>query len=738
MKYASVIIDIVHEKLDQTFQYRIPAHMQQENLIGASVLVPFGNKNRTMHGFVIDVSDTPEFEESRLKDLIDIDKGKTSLESRFIQLAYWIRETYGSTMIQALKVVLPVKNKVKGIEKKQIALKIEQSQTVDKIEQYKKKHAKAKVRLLQALLQQPCLPMETVTKTLAIGASTLQAMIEEGVIEKRAEQIYRNPVSNQQEFKKIELNACQQSVVDEIMSDFGRQIYQTYLLYGVTGSGKTEVYVELIDQALALGKQAIVLIPEIALTYQTVGRFTRRFANQVSVLHSKLSNGERYDQMQRARSGQIRIMIGPRSALFTPFTNLGLIIIDEEHEQSYKSEQTPKYHARETAIEYARLCGASVVLASATPSVESYCRAQAGEYKLLSLPKRALGSAMAKVQITDMRKELKEGNRSIFSRSLKELMFDRLKKKQQIMLFLNRRGYAGFVSCRSCGAVIKCPHCDVALSLHADKTLVCHYCGYVHAPIRACPVCASVYIGGFKAGTQQIESLVKKEFPNARALRMDTDTTRGKHGHEQIVKAFANQEADILIGTQMIVKGHDFPNVTLVGVLAADLSLNGGGYTGSERTFQLLTQAAGRAGRGSLPGEVVIQTYSPEHYSIVCAANQDYEAFYQEEIAFRKLLCYPPAGRMLEILISSISEEKAVYTAGILKNCILALNQQKLQVIGPAAASVAKVKDRYRQLLYLKAGEEDILIKIRKYIEVILKRQTSEFHECVQVQFDYL
>lgn len=737
MKYANVIIDIVHEKLDQTFQYKIPKHLQHENLIGAQVIVPFGNGNRTINGYVIETSNTLEFDESRLKELIDIDRSKNQLESQLIQLAHWMRETYGSTMIQALKVALPVKKKVKNAEEKQIILKLEKTQAEETLRQYQKKNAKAKARLLHKLLEQSCLPMESVTKTLRIGSATLQAMLKEGVIEKQSNMIFRNPVSEQQAFEKIQLNESQQAVVNQIMSDFRQRIHKTYLLHGVTGSGKTEVYVELIEQTLALGKEAIVLIPEIALTYQTVGRFTRRFANRVSVLHSRLSNGERYDQMQRARLSQIQIMIGPRSALFTPFSNLGLIIIDEEHEQSYKSEQTPKYHARETAIERARLCGASVVLGSATPSIEASYRAQNGQYQRLELTKRAVGSQMAIVHVEDMRQELKAGNRSIFSRHLKELMSDRLQKKQQMMLFLNRRGYAGFVSCRSCGTVLKCPHCDVALSLHLDKTLVCHYCGYVHQPVKSCPVCGSGYIGGFKAGTQQIEALVKKEFPGARLLRMDTDTTKGKHGHEQIVKAFANQEADILIGTQMIVKGHDFPNVTLVGALAADLSLNSGGYAGSERTFQLLTQAAGRAGRGALLGEVVIQTYAPEHYAIVCAAMQNYEAFYQKEIKFRELLHYPPVGKLLEIFISSESEEKAIYTADILKNCIVALNQPQVQVIGPAAATVSKVKDRYRQLLYLKSEQEDLLIKIRKYIEIILKRQTPVFHEQVQVQFDY-
>ena len=368
---------------------------------------------------------------------------------------------------------------------------------------------------------------------------------------------------------------------------------------------------ELISRVIGQGRQAIVLIPEIALTYQTVMRFYNRFGDRVSIMNSRLSAGERFDQFERAKKGEIDVMIGPRSALFTPFSNLGLIIIDEEHEAAYKSEQVPRYHARETAIQRAKMAQASVVLGSATPSIESYYKAKNGEYVLLRLQKRVQQKPLAECYTVDLREELKEGNRSILSRKLQELMEERLEKKQQTMLFINRRGLAGFVSCRACGHVIKCPHCDVSLSQHTGGRMVCHYCGYEEPEPKVCPSCGSKYISGFKAGTQKIEEIVKKRFPKARTLRMDTDTTRNKDSYEEILSAFANQEADILVGTQMIVKGHDFPNVTLVGVLAADMSLYRNDFHGAERTFQLLTQAAGRAGRGKETGEVVIQTYTP-------------------------------------------------------------------------------------------------------------------------------
>ena len=436
-------------------------------------------------------------------------------------------------------------------------------------------------------------------------------------------------------------------------------------------------------------------------------------------------------------------MIGPRSALFTPFLNLGLIIIDEEHEGSYKSETLPKYHARETAIARAKMAGASVVLGSATPSIDSYYKAKQGEYQLIEMSRRVEEKPLPRCEIIDLREELKQGNRSILSGRLNELILDRLSKKQQILLFINRRGFSGFVSCRSCGHVMKCPHCDVSLSLHktpgsssgVSEKLVCHYCGREEEKPAVCPVCGSGYIGGFKAGTQMIEKAVADLYPNARILRMDFDTTRGKDGYEQILSAFSNREADILIGTQMIVKGHDFKGVTLVGILAADLSMHAGDYRAAERTFQLLTQAAGRAGRGGLPGEVVIQTYQPEHYSIQTAKTQDYRAFYREEIAARKLMHYPPASNMLLMLLASRQEEKASWAASYLAALIAKANISGLRMIGPAGAAVGKVNDIYRKVLYLKHSDYGQLVKLKDRLELFLKDR--EDMKQIHVSFDF-
>jgi primosomal protein N' (replication factor Y) len=440
--------------------------------------------------------------------------------------------------------------------------------------------------------------------------------------------------------------------------------------------------------------------------------------------------------MMRAKAGEIDVMIGPRSALFTPFPNLGLIVMDEEHEPSYKSEQVPAYHARESAVHRAELEGASVVLGSATPSMEAYYRACRGDYTLLRLSKRATGGCLPAVYVEDMREEMKKGNSSMFSDRLRMLMEDRLQKQEQILLFLNRRGYAGFVCCRSCGYVVKCPHCDVALSEHNGGKLVCHYCGYETGRLDRCPSCGTKHIGGFRAGTQQIEQAVQRQFPNARVLRMDADTTRGKEGHDRILSAFAQKQADILIGTQMIVKGHDFPDVTLVGILAADLSLYQSDFRAGERTFELLTQAAGRAGRGQKQGEVVIQTYQPDHYSIQTAAAQDYESFYEQEIQYRDWMGYPPAEHMAAVRLECEDEALLDQASGYLAEFARKTGESReVQVIGPASPFVGKVRDIYRRVIYLKHPNERILTvlkdRMEKYIEV-----NAGFAR-VRVQFDF-
>ena len=435
--------------------------------------------------------------------------------------------------------------------------------------------------------------------------------------------------------------------------------------------------------------------------------------------------------------GEIDVIIGPRSALFTPFADLGVIVIDEEHEGSYKNESMPKYHAREVAQELARIKNACVVLGSATPSLESYYKAQRGEYRLYTLSQRLTGGTLPSVEIADLRQELRNGNRSILSERLQELVQDRLSKGEQAILFLNRRGVAGFVSCRSCGEVIKCPHCDISLSLHRNGRLVCHYCGYERPGVKECPSCGSPYISGFRAGTEQIEEHLKIRYPGARVLRLDADTTARKGSYDRILSSFANREADILVGTQMIVKGHDFPGVTLVGILLADLSLYAGDYRAAERTFQLLTQAAGRAGRGDVPGNVVIQTYQPENYAVQYASEQDYEGFYNEEMRYRSLLLYPPAAHMLCVQLQSENEDAAEGLAGTLRELFVRDDPEAL-VIGPAKGSLTKIRDQYRYVIYIKDVNYDKLIRCKDRAEAFIAYLIRIGKDPqVQVQFDF-
>ena len=734
--YADVIIDISHEKLDKVFQYRIPDGMLAHLRAGMQVRVPFGGGNRLRTGYVTDITDHTDYDPAKIKEIAQIMEESVPIESQLIALAAWMRRNYGGTMNQALKTVIPVKTKERLQQKRTVVLAVtDRAQAADMLMQMHKKHHTARARLLEALLDNPAIDYGIVLHKLNVTAAVLRAMEEQNIIRIECEDRYRNPVAHlEQKGYRLTLNEEQQAVVDAVDAEFQARQYGNYLIQGVTGSGKTEVYMELIARAAAAGRASIVLIPEIALTFQTVMRFYNRFGDRVSILHSRLSQGERYDQFLRAKNGELDVMIGPRSALFTPFSNLGYIIIDEEHETSYKSETVPRYHARETAFARARMAGASVVLGSATPSLESSYYAQQGRVRRFYLTNRAKAdSALATCQIVDLREELRSGNRSILSRTLQQLMEERLARKEPIMLFLNRRGMAGFVSCRACGEVVKCPHCDVSLSLHNDGRLKCHYCGYEMRQVSVCPSCGSKYIGAFRAGTQKIEEIVKERFPAARVLRMDYDTTRTKDSYEKILSAFANEEADILIGTQMIVKGHDFPKVTLVGVLAADLSLHSSDYRAAERTFQLLTQAAGRAGRGTRPGEAVIQTYQPDHYAVQTAQAQDYEQFYEQELAYRELMCYPPVWNLLLVAVTSPSELQADDCSAAIGTWLRSQGMD-MQVIGPTEAAIARVNDIYRRVIYIKSEDYEVLIRAKEGIEQLLAEHTWRQ---TGVQFDF-
>ena len=738
--YADVIVDISHKNIDRPFCYRIPPESEGQITIGTKVRIPFGKGNTERCGYVVALSDVPsdEIPEDRIKDLLGVAERSVSAEENLIELAAFIRERYGSTMITALKTVLPVKKEIKKKEEKMIVSAVPVLTIEQGIMEAERKKQRAKVRLLRELLNNEKISYTLVTGKLNVSSPTVKSLEKDGFITIEVNTGSTLPFSfrNGKE-EKPELSAEQNVIIDEINKDRVAGIAGQYYIHGITGSGKTEVYMRLIEDCLKDGKQAILLIPEISLTYQNLQRFYKRFGEKVAVMHSKLTDGEKFEQFTKAREGAVSIMIGPRSALFTPFTNLGMIIIDEEHESSYKSETTPKYHAREVALKLGEIAHATVVMGSATPSLESYYRIQNGEIKVFKLTKRLTGGTLPDVHIVDMKEELAAGNKSVFSRKLKSLMEDRLEKGEQMMLFLNRRGYCGSILCRECGEVVKCPHCDISLSEHRGGVLMCHYCGYTTDPVRICPKCGSNKIAGFRAGTEQIEESIHKIFPQAVVLRMDADTTKKSEDYENILSRFAAGEADILLGTQMIVKGHDFKGVTLMGILLADMSLSSNDYRAAERTFQLLTQAAGRAGRGDVPGETVIQTYQPDHYAITYAAAQDYDGFYEEEIAYREFMDYPPAGHMLCVQFFGPDWTRlsrlSVGMTNEVKEKLPAFAEANVKQIGPGKAALGKKQDIYRQVVYYKNASVEPLIAIKDYME---KRMTEISVIKEQIQFD--
>lgn len=750
--YAQIIIDISHGRLDRPFTYRIPEALQNNLCLGSLVVVPFGKGDTKRKGYVIGFSNSCEYPDGRLKEIESIASGGTDVTGdNAVRLALWMKQRYGSTMAVALRTVLTSRKQAKPCEHRSIHLLLSKDDAEKKRHEFAMKHQVARERLLRELMEAPDQPYSLIIQKLHVTAPVIAALKKQGILEVRTETFLRNPVSiEKREEAGVLLSTEQRAISEGVLRDFealqeGKNIPRVSLIHGITGSGKTEVYIAIIEEIVKRGRQAIMLIPEISLTYQTLMRFYRHFGDRVSVMNSTLSESEKSDQFERARRGEIDVIIGPRSALFTPFPRIGAIIMDEEHESSYKNESMPKYHTREVAEKIASMQNGVVVLGSATPSLESYYQAKEGKYRLYELSRRLTGGTLPSVEITDLREELRAGNHSILSRRLSELVSDRLAKGQQTMLFLNRRGFSGFVSCRSCGFVPKCPHCSVSLSLHRGGRLLCHYCGYEEPMPDKCPECGSPYISGFHAGTEQAESFLSGQFPKARILRMDADTTRTKGSYEKILSSFANEEADILIGTQMIVKGHDFPNVTLVGILLADQSLNASDYRSAERTFQLLTQAAGRAGRGKYPGDVVIQTYEPEHYSIVHAAHQNYEEFYREEMVYRKLLRYPPAEHLLAIQIISRSEEHASLfahkTRALLEQLTATVrekNPDRLLFIGPAPAVLEKLRDEYRYVIYVKSPDYDTLIVCKDGVEAAAERAAKASREMdTMFQFDF-
>jgi primosomal protein N' (replication factor Y) len=580
--------------------------------------------------------------------------------------------------------------------------------------------------VLEMLMEAKSLPVADIRLRLGISLSPIMSLTKKGLIRLEKLETRRNVLPNTplRQLPKFELTAEQQAAIAAIKTSLDEENPLPTLIQGVTGSGKTEIYMSIIEEVISKGKQAIMLVPEISLTPQAVDVFISRFGDKVTATHSRMSLGERYDQWKRARDGQIDVIIGPRSAIFTPFANLGAIIIDEEHENTYKSETTPKYDTGAVALKLSALTGCVVIMGSATPNVATYHQAGRDQMRLVTLKSR-VNNRPAVIEVADMRKELTEGNKSIFSTTLYAAIGQNLAGGQQSILFLNRRGHSTFVSCRTCGHVLGCTNCNVNYTYHKyNHRLLCHYCAATAKMPENCPTCGSIYIKHFGVGTQKIEEYLSQEFPSARVLRMDLDTTTGKNSHSRIIHAFADRQADILVGTQMIAKGHNFPGVSLVGIVAADMALNNGDYRGAETAYQLITQVSGRAERGHEPGRVIIQTYNPDHYSINYAQTGDYAAFYAHEIEIRRQMNYPPFSHIFMLLFTGTRERRVVHALHRLGDIMRNANRKGLcEILGPAPAIISKMRQNYRWKILVKCRDEEIIRKFVRHCLDKLKEQ---------------
>ena len=723
--YAEVIINSEALEIDRPFTYKVPEEFNNEIKIGQIVKVPFGKGNKTSEGFILNLKNDDNIK-FKTKNIAAILVKDPVIDEDDINLIEFLREKTLCKYIDAFRLLIPVgiMKGAKAKKKKVIVLKNEDLSNIKNPDGYKKiieffKTNSGKYTKSELINEH------------SISQYKLNKLIENEVLSIEEESVFRynDRVYNKDSAKTLTIE--QENIIREYINSDDKM----FLLKGVTGSGKTEVYMKLVERVLLEGKSAIILVPEIALTPQMIERFKGRFGVNVALFHSKLSDGERFDEWFRVKEGKAKVIVGARSAIFLPAKNLGLIIIDEEHENTYKSEQNPKYQTKEVAEYLSELKGCKVILGSATPSIETYYRALTGEMKLLELNSRIDNKPMPPMKVIDMRNELKGGNKSLFSRELFIAIQERLKRKEQIILFLNRRGFSTFVSCRSCGYVFKCDECDISMTYHKNGLLICHYCGKTKREPRECPKCHSKYVKFFGAGTQRVEEEVKKYFNNVRILRMDVDTTRDKHSYERIYNTFKNGEADILIGTQMVSKGLDFKNVTLVGILAADMSINIPDYRAAERTFQIITQVAGRAGRGDKQGEVLIQTYTPQHYSLQYAVNYDYEGFYEKEFTVRAMMKYPPFGKLLlingtskkEELLKNFMHKITMMIKPLVESCL------DIEILGPIPCMISKVKENYRWQIVIK-GEFDSYFS--KNIKEILYDENKNVYNDIRISMD--
>lgn len=771
---AKVLVDVPAKQVDKTFDYIVPFYLEDIIEIGQRVTIPFGP--RFIMGYVLELSNNTDHQ--KLKEITDVIDIVPSLTKELIELGKIISISNTSPLVSIYHAMLP--RALKGKYQKKLKVKdsgllpldlalhfnkygecILDKKMAPYLKEIKSQINDQNIEVIQIIKQannirtikklyliDDSIPVrgtkqkeiieymriheeaykKNVLEDTQSSSSTIKSLIDKGILKEEEKEVYREVESLYGEVDKtIILNDDQQKVYNQIKQSLNKE--ETFLLHGVTGSGKTEIYLNIIEDVLQTGKEAIMLVPEISLTPMMVSRFKGRFGDQVALLHSGLSIGERFDEWRKIRKKEVKVCVGARSAIFAPFENLGVLIIDEEHTDSYKQEISPRYHALDVAHIRSKTYQIPLILGSATPSIDSYYKALHKEYTLLEMKKRAKESKLPPVYIEDMRFEFKGGNRSIFSTRLEELIIDRLEKKEQVILLLNRRGHSTFVMCRSCGEVIMCPNCDISLTYHErDNSLHCHYCGHKQHNPKTCPNCDSPHIRYMGIGTERVEEYIKKTFPNAHVIRMDRDTTSYKNAHEKLLYDFETK-GDILLGTQMIAKGLDFPNVTLVGVLAADMSLNLPDYKSIEKTFQLLTQVSGRAGRHDKEGEVVIQTYNPDHYSILYAKDHDYQSFYETEIKIREISGYTPISKMVQIII----QDKDVRTL-LKEGTKLKLKLQKhligeYIILGPVLPKIARINNVYRAQIIIK-------YKSIKNIDEILKDVYNEYSEILQIAID--
>ena len=794
MSVAKVIVDVPAQQTNKPFDYKIPTRLQHVLKQGMRVIVPFGP--RKVQGFVIDIVSESEF--PKLREIIEPMDIQPILNKELLQLSDWLTEQTLCYKISAFQVMLPPALKAKyekklrikdrqmlhalppslqhyfakqdtinwedvlksgelphfqkqvedgilevlyivkeRVKKKQIKIIAPSIDMLEKKAELSKRNTK-QIMVIDYFISNPKpIERQKILSLLGISSSVIKSFVDKGILYESMQEVYRDPYQDRifEQTEPLQLTEEQSVAIGPILQTIEEKRHDVFLLYGITGSGKTEVYMQSIQKVLEEGREGIVLVPEISLTPQMVNRFKGRFGDEVAVLHSGLSIGEKYDEWRKIQRKEVRVAVGARSAIFAPFENLGIIIIDEEHETSYKQEDNPRYHARDVAIERARTHNCSVILGSATPSLETFARAKKGVYQLLTLSKRMNDQSLPTVDIVDMREELREGNRTMFSRVLYDKLQDRLMKKEQTVLFLNKRGHSSFVMCRDCGYVIQCPNCDISLTYHRyQQQMKCHYCGYEAVVPTICPECTSEHIRYFGTGTQKVEEELGKIFPEARVIRMDVDTTSRKGSHEKLLTAFQEGKADILLGTQMIAKGLDFPNITLVGVLSADTMLHLPDFRSSEKTFQLLTQVSGRAGRHELAGEVVIQTYSPEHYSIELASQQDFDQFYQKEMMIRKIHRYPP---FYYLALITVSHEELMKVVDVTEKISVTLSSRLSKgahILGPVACPIPRINNKYRYQCIVKYKKEP---KLTQTLKMILDHYQQDIHRTgLQISID--